>query len=255
MATKSDKQDGAHGERADRLRRGPTLVGRLDDGPHEQQHAGGQGHRAGDVEAPPRQGRPAVVRDHARPDRQQDERDRHGEQEGPAPAQLGQQAAEDEAEREAARPGRGVDAEGPVALGALRERGRDDREARRRGEGRGRALEEARDDEQRAVVDEAAQGRGDREDRQADEQCPPAAEEVGGAAAEQQQAAVPEHVAGHDPLQLGGREVQLGVDRGQRHADHRDVEPVEEEHAAEDEEQQVGGGEAGEHAHRIHADA
>jgi hypothetical protein len=49
--------------------------------------------------------------------------------------------------------------------------------------------------------------------------------------------------------------VQVGLDRGQRDADHRDVEPVEEEHAAEDDEQDGGGGEAGEHAERIHADA
>ena len=84
-----------------------------------------------------------------------------------------------------------------------------------------------------------------------DEQRPPPAEEVGGAAAEQQQAAVPEHVAGDDPLQLRGREVQVGVDGGQRDADHRDVEAVEEEHAAEDDEQPespMEGGEAGEHS-------
>jgi hypothetical protein len=49
--------------------------------------------------------------------------------------------------------------------------------------------------------------------------------------------------------------MQVGVDGGERDADHRDVEPVEEEHAAEDDEQQVGGGDAGEHSQRIHADA
>ena len=249
------EQDRAQREGADRLRRGPALVGCLHDGPHEQEHPGGQGHGARDVEAPARQRRPAVVGDHAATDHQQGERDRDGEQEGPAPAELGQQAAEDEAQREAAGPGRGVDAEGPVALGTLGEGGRDDRQARRGGEGRGRALEEARDDEQGAVVDESAEGRGDGEDAERDEQRPPPAEQVRGAPAEQQQPAVAEHVAGHDPLQLRGREVQVGVDRGQRDADHRDVEPVEEEHAAEDDEQQVGGGDAREHDGRIHADA
>ena len=249
------QQDRAQREGSDRLRRGPALVGSLDDGPHEQEHPGRQGHGAGDVEAPARERCPAVVRDHARADRQQRERDRHGEQEGPAPAELGEHAAEHEAEREAAGSRRRVDAEGAVALGPLSERGRDDRQARRRGEGRRGALQEARDDEQRAVVDEPAEGRGDGEDAQRDEQRPPAAEQVGGPAAEQQQAAVAEHVAGDDPLQLRGREVQVGVDRGQRDADHRDVEPVEEEHAAEHDEQEVGGGDAGEHPERIHADA
>ena len=249
------QQDRAQREGADRLRRGPALVGRLDDGPHEQEHPGGQGHGAGDVEAPARQRGPAVVRDHPPADGQQGERDGDGEQEGPAPAELGEHAAEDEPEGEAAGPGRGVDAEGPVALGALRERGRDDREACRGGEGRGRALQEAGHDEQRAVVHEPAEGRGDGEEAQGDEQRPAPAEQVGGPPAQQEQAAVSEHVAGHDPLQLRGREVQVGVDGGERDADHRDVEPVEEEHAAQDDEQQVGGGEAGEHPERIHADA
>ena len=81
------------------------------------------------------------------------------------------------------------------------------------------------------------------------------AEQVGCATAEQQEATVAEHVARDDPLQLGGREVQVGLDGGQRDADHRDVEPIEEEHAAQDDEQDGGGGEAGEHAERIHADA
>jgi hypothetical protein len=77
-------------------------------------------------------------------------------------------------------------------------------------------LEEARDDEQRAVVDEPARGRGDGEDGQGDEQRPPAAEQVRGPAAQQQEAAVAEHVAGDDPLQLRGRQVQVGVMRAAR---------------------------------------
>ena len=69
--------------------------------------------------------------------------------------------------------------------------------------------------------------------RERDQQHAAAAEQVGGAAAEQQEAAVAEHVAGDDPLQLRGRQAEVGLDRGERHADHRDVEPVEEQHAAE----------------------
>ena len=95
------------------------------------------------------------------------------------------------------------------------------------------ALEEARGDQQRAVVDEAADERGEREDRQRADQHAAAAEQVGGAAAEQQHAAEAEHVGRDDPLQLGGGEAEVGLDRRQRDADHRDVEPVEEDDAAE----------------------
>ena len=56
--------------------------------------------------------------------------------------------------------------------------------------------------EQRAVVDEPADRRGDDEHGEPDKQYAPTAEQVGGAAAEQQQTAVAEHVAGDDPLEL-----------------------------------------------------
>ena len=79
----------------------------------------------------------------------------------------------------------------------------------------------------------AAEDRGDREHGERGEQHAAAPEQVGEASAEQQQAAVAEHVAGDDPLQGGGGEVEVLADRGQRDADHGDVEPVEEEDAAE----------------------
>ena len=121
--------------------------------------------------------------------------------------------------------------------------------------------------EQGAVVDHPAEDRREREDRQRADQHAPAPEQVGEAPAEQQQAAVAEHVAGHDPLQRGGGEVEVGADRGERDADHRDVEPVEEEDTAEHHERapearvpvqvRVGGrGRGGENRHgrmRLHA--
>ena len=99
------------------------------------------------------------------------------------------------------RAGGGVDAERAVALGSFGEARRDDREAGRRGERRGGALEEARQHEQRAVAGEAAERRCDSEDRKRYQQHPAPAEQVGGAAAQQQEAAVAEHVAGNDPLE------------------------------------------------------
>ena len=240
IATKSDSRAALSAKAPIVCGRAPALVGRLDDGADEQEHPGGERQAPGKSKRRRDERGAAVVRDHARR-RSASSASAIGTGSRKVQRQPSSvsSAAEDEAEREAAGARRGVDAEGAVALGALGERRRDDRQARRRGEGRGGALQEARDDEQRAVVDEPAEGRGDGEDAQRDEQRPAAAEQVGGAPAEQQQAAVAEHVAGDDPLQLRGREVQVGVDRGQRDADHRDVEPVEEEHAAEDDEQEV----------------
>ena len=91
------------------------------------------------------------------------------------------------------------------------------------------------DDEERAVVREAAERGGDDEDAERDQEHPPAAEQVGGAAAEQQEAAVAEHVGADDPLERARRHVQVGADRGKRDADHRHVERVEEEGAAQHE--------------------
>ena len=237
-----DQQGDDERERADDRGVAPADFGRLDHGADEQQHGGGDRERAGDVVAPPRAGDDPVARDHTPRQDQDRQRERDREQEGPAPAQLGQQAAEHEAEREAARPGGGVVGERPVAVRALRERRRDDRQPGRRGERGAHALDHAGDDEQRAVVDETADRGGDEEHAQPDQQHPPAAEQVGGAAAEQQQAAVAEHVAGHDPLELRRGQAELGADRRQRHADHRHVEPVEEEDAAEHDQERPGAG-------------
>jgi hypothetical protein len=79
-------------------------------------------------------------------------------------------------------------------------------------------------------------GRGSAdEDAERDEEDAAAAEEVCGPSAEQEEAAVPEHVCAHDPLQRARRHVQAGANRRQRDPDHGDVERVEEERAAKDE--------------------
>ena len=169
-----------------------------------------------------------------------DQRDRGGREERPAPPELGQRAAEDQPGREAARPERGVDAQRAVASLDLGEVGRDDRQRRGRGEGRRGALDQARGDEQVRVAGQRAEQRGHGEHRHRDEEHAPAAEQVRGPAAEQEQPAVAEHVAAHHPLQLGGREAEVRADGRQRDPDHRHVEAVEEDRAADgDEEAQV----------------
>ena len=87
-----------------------------------------------------------------------------------------------------------------------------------------------------AAVDERAEQRREREHRERHQQHAPPAEQVRGAPAEQQQAAVAEHVSADDPLQGRGGEVEVGIDAGEGNADHRDVQSVQEEDAAQDEE-------------------
>ena len=73
-------------------------------------------------------------------------------QEGPAPAHAGEQPAEDQPEREAARAEGRVDAERAVAGGPSAKRRRDDRQAGRRRERGACALHEARGHEQFASL-------------------------------------------------------------------------------------------------------
>jgi hypothetical protein len=176
------------------------------------------------------------------PDRrdQRHERQRDRQEEHVAPADLGHQPAEDEAEREPGRAGGRVDRQRPVAQRALGEARRDDGQAGGRREGRRHALDEAGEDQQRAVVGQPAKAGRDEEHGEPDEEHPPAAEQVRGAPAEQQEAAVAEHVAADDPLQRAGGHVEVLADRGERDADHRDVEGVEEEGAAQHEQHGVG---------------
>src|SRR5437588_8943248 len=68
----------------------------------------------------------------------------------------------------------------------------------------------------------SALGGGDREDGQRGDEDAPSPEEVSRAAAEEEEAAVAEHVAGDDPLQLRSRQSEIGLDRRQCHPDHRD---------------------------------
>ena len=226
-------------ERAERARRAPAHVRRVDEREHEQQHRGGHRHGACDVERA-REPRPTAVRDETKPGEECDERKRCRQEEHPAPADLGQEPAEDEAEREAGRAGRRVDRERLVARGALGERRRDDREPGGRGERRADALHEARRDQERAACRETAECRGNDEDAERDQEHTPPTQQVGRPAAEQQEAAVAEHVGAHDPLQRARRHVEVVSDRGKGDADHRHVKRIEEQRAAEHEERSPG---------------
>jgi hypothetical protein len=233
-----DQQQRGDREADQRLCVAPAVFGSGHDGADEEERRRAHRHRAADVERGSLPGGDGLIAwDQAQARDHEQRRQRTGDEERPAPADLGQQAAHDEAAREPDGGERGVDPQRFVARRALREGRRQEREAGGDREGGADALDEAGRDQDAAVVGDAAEDRGDGEHRHRGEEDLAPADDVAGASTEQQQAAVTEHVAGDDPLQFAGREAEGVADRRQRDADHRDVKVVETEGSAEHQEE------------------
>ena len=185
-------------------------------------------------------------------------RDREGEVDvhREAPGQvLGEDAAEQQADRTAGAGDGAEDAERPGALAAGRERRRQQRE---RGGGEQRAehaLQRAGGDEHLEALRGAADGGRGGEAEQADDERPLAAEEVAELAAEQQQAAEGQRVGRDDPLARAVGEVQRLLGRRQRDVHDGRVEHDHQLGDAEDGEDRpapgVGGVEWGWSGHRV----
>ena len=204
----TSRTDGA-GEPQHRRGRSPAGVDGVDDGVDEQRQAGRDGDRAGEVKRAggrPRRGsrRASAARAGRRGDTDRDVDEQH-----PAPAQpAGEDPAEQHAGGAAGARHRAPDPERTVALGALRERGRDDRQRRRRDDRGAEALHRAGGDQPSLGLGDPAGERGQREQHQADHEHPPAPEQVGQPAAEQQEAAEGQRVGVHHPGQVVCGEVQ-----------------------------------------------
>ena len=82
---------------------------------------------------------------------------------------------------------------------------------------------------------QAAQGRGDGEEPDPDQEQPPVAEQVAEPPAEQEEAAERDEVRVHDPRERLVGEAEVLADRRQRHADDRHVEDDHEVAEAEHE--------------------
>ena len=115
----------------------------------------------------------------------------------------------------------------PIALrplGRLGEQVHDQRQRHGRDDRAAEALHGARGDQQRLRVGQAAGERGEREQRDAEQEQPAVAVEVAEPAAEQQEAAEGQHVGVDHPDQRGLGEAEVGPDRRQRDVHDRRVE-------------------------------
>ena len=195
----------------------------------EQRQATGHGNRAERVIAPPLGGEPALRHD-ARGQRQRRRTDRDVEEEDVLPARVaGEQPAGDHADGRPARPDGPPRAQRLVALGALGEHVHHDRQRGRHDDRRAQSLQEAHRDQEALRGRQPAAQRGRGEHEQAGHQDAAAPQQIRGAAAQQQEAAEGEPVAGHDPLQVRLRHVQLAADGRQRDVDDREVRDRHEE--------------------------
>ncbi len=149
-----------------------------------------------------------------------DDRDGHVDEQAPVPAEvLGEHAAEQQADGRTGSGDGAVDRERLDAVGAGRERHRQERERGGREERGEDALEAARDEERLARDGEPADRAGRREADHAEEEGALAAPVVGDAAAEQEERAEGERVDGDDPraVGVGHAEVALGGGQGDVH--------------------------------------
>ncbi len=158
--------------------------------------------------------------------RRKHSRNAHGDvdEEDPAPADvLGEQAAEERADRERERRDPRPDPDRRSALPRREGRG-DDRERRRVHQRRADPPRGARGNQGRRVASEAAPERRGSEDDQAGNEDPPTPEQVGELAAAEQQDTEGERVRIEDPLQLGRAHAEVLLDRRQRHGHNRVVQ-------------------------------
>ena len=163
--------------------------------------------------------------------------DRDVDEEDPVPAEhVGEDAAEQHADRPAARQHEAEDAHRLRALGGLGEHHHDQRQRDRRDDGAAEALDRAGDHEDLLRAGEPAGEGGDGEEGDTADEHSPVAEQVTEPAAEQQEAAEGEQVGVHDPGEGGLREAQIRPDRRQGDVHDRRVEDDHQISAAEHDE-------------------
>ena len=220
-----EQDEGGHGnggddEEPDDHRVGPAVRVGLDQREREREERDARRQETGDVE--PLVGRGvARLPDHEPADDQAEDADGDVHEEDPAPVDvLGDEPADERADREGHRGDAGPDADRHPAL-VRRERRRDDRERRGQHQRGADALRRARADQHLAGGGEPAGERGEREDGEAEQEDAFAAEEVGQLPAREHQHREGEGVRVHRPLELArgrsrGRAGSTGARRSRR---------------------------------------
>ncbi len=223
------QERGGAGEPQDRLRGSPADQGRPDECEHEQRHSAGSQQRPLEVKLAAGCALVLVGGQQSERGQQRQRHDREVDKQHPTPSgTLGKQAPDGDADGGSDRRDASPDAQRRVAIFALRERRRENRE---RGGGHDRGantLRDARADQQTLAVRDATGQRADREPNQSGDENPPAAQQVRCTTAKQQEAPVGEEVAAGDPLQVLLGEVQVVLNRWQRDVDDRRVGHVHE---------------------------
>ena len=206
-------------EAADRARVDPAPLGDLQDREDAEHQRDGDQGGAGEVGAL-LEAEPVRIVDQPQRQPADEDPDRQVDDEDEVPGdRLGEDAAEQQADRAAGRGDEAVDADRFRLVGGLREHRHDHPQDHRRGERAADPLDEAGADQDRLRRRGRAEQRGGGEDRQPDEEDAALAEQVAEPAGEQQQAAEGDQVGVDDPGQARLREAEVVLDRGQGDVD------------------------------------
>ena len=181
--------------------------------------------------------RGARSREQPQPEREDGDPDRDVDEEDPVPVEhVGEDPAEEDADRAAAGGDEAEHAHRLRALAGLGEQHHHQRETDRGDHRAAEPLHRARDDERALRGREAAGERGDGEERDPDQEQPPVAEQVAEAAAEQEEPAEGQQVGVHDPGERGLVEAEILPDRRQGDVHDRRVEHDHQRAETEDDE-------------------
>ena len=228
-------------ERHEHARRSPSERIAADDPEREADESRGDQDSAGEVEVT-RSDATQVGWDHAWCEREDEHAERHVDREDRRPSEhLREHAAEQRAGGGAEAADGAPQAKAAVALRAFTKRRGDDRERGWGHDSTGEALQCADRDQHLPRLCGCARERGDREQRNAGEEHPPAAEQIGGAGSEQHETSERDRVGVDDPLQAGRREMQAVAHLRQRDVDDCDIEDDHELRQADHEQECVGG--------------
>ncbi len=208
----------------ERLDRAPPLLLHLEDRVDEQHQAAGEQHGSGDVGALAEPDPLAALDQSQRGDAGRDA-DREVDEEDPVPAdRLCERAAHEQADRAAGHGDERVHADRLRLLPRLGEHRHDHPEDHGRGQRAADALHEASADQHPLALRQGAQQRRRGEHGEPDQEDAALADQVADPAGQQQQSAERDQVGVHHPREVGLREPQIVLDRGQRDVHDRRVE-------------------------------